>query len=153
MGKGRPRATQQLAQAPGGRGHGPQAGLSPDTAVSAGGLCTWPGPIPSLWENHCQKLSLTVLGWEALRGQLALLGDSQLTGPPAGCCSQFSAGLGVGGGGGNKLWLPATTSAWWRGGWGPKSRFIVSPVPWAPSQPRRIGAMTRINVFGSGLSH
>lgn len=37
-------------------------------------------------------------------------------------------------GGPPKPWLPATTSAWWRSGWGPTSRFIVSPAPWAPSQ-------------------
>lgn len=77
--------------------------------------------------------------------QLAFLGDSQLTGPHAGSCFQPNAGP-------PKPWRPTTTSAWWRSGWGPKSRFIVSPAPWASSQPHRIGAMTRINVFGSGLS-
>lgn len=76
----------------------------------------------------------------------SLFRDSQLTEPRAGSCSQPGAGP-------PKPWLPATTSAWWRNGWGPKNRFIVSPMPWAPSQPRGIGVMTRINVFGSGLSH
>lgn len=50
-------------------------------------------------------------------------------------------------------WLPATTSAWWRNGWSPESRFIASPAPWAPFQLHRIGEVTRINVFGSGLRH
>lgn len=37
-------------------------------------------------------LTLLALGGEALWGQLALLGDSQLTRPGAGSCSQLSAG-------------------------------------------------------------
>ena len=95
------------------------------------------GLIPSFWGNHCQKPTLTPPG----RG---ICGAGQPF-PRTPNSQGLSPSL--------QPWLPATTSAWWRNGWSPESRFIVSPAPWAPSQPPRIGEVTRINVFGSGLRH
>lgn len=103
------------------------------------------GLIPSFWRNHCQKPTHTPCGRGGFLKWPALLRDSA----PGALCSLPPAAQPWA----PQAWLPTTTSAWWRNGRGPKSRFIVSPAPWVPSQPRRIGAMTRINVFGSRLGH
>lgn len=99
------------------------------------------GPLPSFWRNPCQKPTHTTCG----RG-----GFLKPASPSPGLSSRglvLIAPRQPGPG------LPTTASAWWRNGWGPRSRFIASPAPGAPSQSRRIGAMTRINVFGSRLGH
>lgn len=124
MRKGSPRAaTPRLGSRS--RWQRPGAG---GRAVTSGCLRTWSiSPIPPFQGNHCQMLTLS-------SGRGGFVGPaSPSRGRPAHeawrwlLLSAQHRGL-------PKPWLPATTSAWWRSGWGPESRFIVSPAPWAPSQ-------------------
>lgn len=125
-------------------------------------LCPWSGPHPFLLQKSLPKAHLHTFWAGRLWEVSQPFSRTQLLGRCAHSCRQTSSRSGWGEDGrgdppstpspSSLCWLPTPTSAWWRNGWGPKSRFTASPAPWAPSQPHGIGARTRMNVFGSRLS-